>query len=293
MATETLAKTPDLEVIKGKDLKLNPADAVFLIDSDKAILFQKQDGANTVKPLGMLGYDDFIKFISQNSIRTDKLPKNCIEYISKDTAAGRTSVFVVEIPPSFYSISLNMKRNSVHTEWDKTFQPTKSNTETEFNKTYNLPMPYITFFVRVVTSNGLFVLNDIRVFASTASARNDKNPMMCHLPVNNLYEDGRICWGQNQIDGKAVTAAAKCDEMINLFFNSPFNEHIPPIYVPKDLTDIPHFNSNGSYINPGVAMSHMLYTQWEKTMTPDPLKMLLLKYRGVDTYNNMLNMMVK
>jgi len=292
MATETLEKT-DLTVLKGKDLKIAPQDAVFLLDSEKALLFQKDGGTNSVKALGMIEYTDFIKFLSQNSIRTDKLPRNCIEYISKDTPGGRTSVFVVELPPEFRAVSINMKRATVYTEWAKDFTATKSNDDGIFTKTFNLPMPYITFFVRVLRSaTGEFVLNDIRVFASTLSARNDKNPMMCYLPMNNLYEEGKICWGVNSIANKAVTAAAKCDEMINLFFNSPFNDHIPPTNIPKGLTDIPYFNERDHY-NPGITYTNMFYTQWEKTMTDNPLKMLQLKYRPYHSYEDVLNMLVK
>ena len=48
--------------------------------------------------------------------------------------------------------------------------------------------------------------------------------VICNMPVPNVYNDGRVCWGSNE---KVVIKELRdCDKAVSIFFDSTFNQDL-------------------------------------------------------------------
>lgn len=64
----------------------------------------------------------------------------------------------------------------------------------------------------------------------------DDDTILYHAPFPNIYQSGKICWGNNQLQDWPVQKAARIFE---LFFGSPFNGHLvnsKSVANPEDVT---------------------------------------------------------
>lgn len=80
--------------------------------------------------------------------------------------------------------------------------------------------PIMAFFVALTKhSNGQYAVNDTYLFALKTPIYTGKEALF-HVPFSNVYEEGRICWGNNAV---SIPTLKAIQGLSTLFFAAPFN----------------------------------------------------------------------
>jgi len=82
------------------------------------------------------------------------------------------------------------------------------------DKSYNIPLPDCLFIINV---DNTYIQNSY--LYSTISFNSSSR--LYHFPFGNVYDDGRICWGYNQLP--RITDKQQLDGVVITFFDSPYN----------------------------------------------------------------------
>lgn len=95
--------------------------------------------------------------------------------------------------------------------------------------------PSLVFYLRTdrnrMTKSLLFAVDDSKGLSEQSK--------LYHYPYGNVYKDGRICWGRNELP--KISSFADFGGVINLFFGSPTN---------NDLYEPPEIKQEGKEFKP-------------------------------------------
>lgn len=127
------------------------------------------------------------KLLRNNKLSTGILPSN-------------TKIF--SGTPSSYKIvieSLGRKRRFMYRE-----------------KKYNIPFPTCCFVFHVESN----ILRRSFLFSTAKPIVSESDFLYC-FPFGNIYDDGRICWGDNTLPD--IYNVLAFDEIVALFYSAPYN----------------------------------------------------------------------
>ena len=92
--------------------------------------------------------------------------------------------------------------------------PGKKRLIKHYDKLYMVPMPRILMFIEVCQER----FADMWIY----SVRGDG--VICNMPVPNVYDGGRVCWGSNE--KVTIKELRDCDKAVSIFFDSTFNQDL-------------------------------------------------------------------
>lgn len=81
-------------------------------------------------------------------------------------------------------------------------------------ETFNVPTPPMLLFN---------IGGEYSLWAFKSNKAVDSDTILYHAPFPNIYQNGKICWGSNQLQDLPAQKAA---QIFDLFFDSPFNTHL-------------------------------------------------------------------
>lgn len=170
----------------------------FILDDELPGGVQIEANENGIIKNKTISINDFVRSITSSIDRVLSLdyvlPKNCIRFFCKGDIIG--IVFTVDkcIAPAIH----------------KTF---------EGNNTFILPYPNLLFitYYNLISCK----LTSSKVYALKESSRD--NPELFYFPYGNVYDDGKICYGDNEILLKKQRLDLATKEFVDVFLSSPYN----------------------------------------------------------------------
>jgi len=184
-------------------------------------------------------FDTHIKVINENGTR----------YISQDELIKTIQEVGVEYstPVLFNMLSYRKTKDKIKVVvyrknengmFSLNFSPTRNVNETEI-RTINIPYMIYKFCITEVSS-GIFSIDAVYLYCSYYEPKMDEQIFIPRMA--NIYEDGRICLGVNEVDARAkFTSWQHIDNVISTFQSSVFN---------NDLTSSDYFlGLNGRVFN--------------------------------------------
>ena len=148
-------------------------------------------------------------------------------------------------------------------------------------KTYELAMPYIQFYCSLNKIAGKNALGLASYITCTKTRVENLSDSVYSLPLNNLSANGNICWGLNYaLDVKEVPNIFSMGRQAALtFFNSFFNNHLPPYYTPKELVPVLPNDEKLTF-----------YDVWQRKTQEDPKFILSLPFTKIGTVESILKL---
>lgn len=241
--------------LKCKDLRnIDHKNFVFIIDAEESVICQKEQEKLNI--LGKLPMEEFMEFLPQKSISSPILPRNCIQI----SPTNQGYVMCFEFTPRSLKIDYHSAGSA--------YAAINETTKTKGPWKYELPLPYIQFYIKVINTGNFSVSNFVTTISNT-SVREDENTPVFYFPMPNIHLSGHVCWGVNNLPPQKSFAEA-AEFAINLFFNSPFNDHFGPQAVPDDL----YFDGAGE---PSWTPAYL--NNWVQKFGSNPLDILKVKWQ--------------
>lgn len=222
---------------------LSPTDFVYVVNKYGVVVCNATD--NKVSPIGTITPDDFIEALQKRtSVNTGILPKDCLYMESKVITPDNTKyLFIFEFEPKTIPYL--------------------------FGKiTKNIALPYVQFYIRCEALNGKYIVSDSRISCSNRPVF-DNTTTTYSLPLHNIWEDGRICWGR----GGAITQQK--DETIGQFARR----------VALNFFVMPATNELG----PNWPTEFSNYDEWESLTKANPQFILKTKFRGSEAFGRIVD----
>ncbi len=144
--------------------------------------------------------------------RTPILPERVISYASKESKR----IYVTHEVPEKHIV--NVIKGGAHEQ-------------------YEIKTPHVYFFHRFVNA----AFDDLFAYSSNAELKST-NEVLCRLPLKNLYQDGKVCLGNDIKFNLTGSVSGKIARIENHFWNSNFNGDLESIYMgsgPSEWNDEP------------------------------------------------------
>lgn len=212
--TPTVAEVTTPEVSKPKKVRkptkvLSAVNTLFVIGPEGIIAANKKNGQ--IVPIGYIDPEDFYRCLTISpSLETEILTKNVIWY-KKSTTAGLTVYnILMQFDPQVLSLKL------------------RSNNDPSGYITKSLAMPYIQFLFTIKMVEGQAAIQKALIGCSTKPVKSLSDTLY-QLPTNNIWPDGRICWGiGNSVPSEKLSPFEYSQKLVTKFFTSPFNNDLAP-----------------------------------------------------------------
>jgi len=173
---------------------------IFVIDQYNVMLLNKDKDKVSFK--GFVDPQDVISHMSGHApIVSPILPSNTILYKRRNKQSMIYHSIMIELPPKIHHIRF-------------------------YDKSFNIAYPYLYFYIQISESiGGQFAIIDAHV-GSRASPLQYTSDILYIPWIPNVGGGGRVCWGTatTKIKGKSIREA--CQDLINNFFNSRFNDDL-------------------------------------------------------------------
>lgn len=88
-----------------------------------------------------------------------------------------------------------------------------------FEEIFTIPFPRLVF--KFTCKEGRVVTTGC--YAAKDEVLTDQSELF-HYPFSNVYEDGHICWGRNEIP--KIECLADIDKLVNIFYGAPSNNDL-------------------------------------------------------------------
>lgn len=134
------------------------------------------------------------------------LPKRCIHFTQ--TKSGRCTQLLVEIEKAIFPIRYSVKRDELETYF------------------IGFPRLLVCFKLFQDEHTGVYRLNGqgTKLFALEENAEINEDTSLYCFPFPNVYTDGHICWGMNQLP--TFPSLVALEKFMSIFTSAPFNEDL-------------------------------------------------------------------
>lgn len=233
----------------GKILDINK-NSVY-INKDNIIVFEEIEvnGELNVKPIGSAKMEDIYEAFKSKppGVFECFLPnKNVLGIRTEKNGEITTHHVLLQYDPRI--------RNIKHEKYVEECDDDGDYYETKEIKEYKIPVPWNVFIIKVSEIMGQFSIDAGWVFFTKEPIK-DLKTTLYGVPLNNVYTDGTICWGDNPLEYNPENSIADfAERAVELFWNSYFNEDYDESRH--------HFTTRGTYY----------YNVWEKNTLENVVK---------------------
>ena len=156
----------------------------------------------SVQELKRIRTEDFYQSLSaQLGVQTPILPERTLYYANR----GDKRVYCIHRPPEKAVISVRDRDDEL--------------------LEYTLKLPHLYFFHRFVNA----AFDELYVYCSGEKVRSGQD-MLCHVPLKNLFQNGRVCLGSDLKFGLEGSDATKILRVEQHFRCSAFNSDLDTAY---------------------------------------------------------------
>jgi hypothetical protein len=181
----------------------------------------------------ILSLDTLVSAFTQHGdIKTPLLPPGCRYYRVNKT---HHSIYL-EVPPCVRTIKYINRDQKV------IFQG-------------SFPCPWTLMELVFVANNQEFILNDSRIFSALTPITSLKTDIY-HSPYPNVFNDTRICWGNNKI---SVSTLAGAGIAIDYFFSANFNTDLHPSINSPRFEDMARDLKDKQFFDPKYLKKYALF----------------------------------
>lgn len=251
---------------------LSSESTSILLDKEGLLVFHKDEINNKITPVGFMEPELFLQSLTKLvPMASDILPKNCIFYEKYSQNTIDIRLFCFEFDHKVQSVKY------------KLIDPVRG---TNFDKTYNLSMPFIQVYVPMnCFPDGKCTIKQeqFRISCSQKPIKSMTDGIFA-LPINNIGYYGNVCWGD--VSGGGIRDKENPGDYARriacTFFGSCFNNHMYPIW--PDMLNVLY--SEGKDENYVRNYPNKNLDKWEELTKQDPEIGLKINYKQ---YLNNLN----
>lgn len=142
-----------------------------------------------------------------------------LEFINSSAAQSSSMLSVGKMPRGFYDGAISPVVDD--TFWAVLNISVGKIPVVYFDAQMILPFPTLCFKFKVTKGN----VNESRVFALTEDEADvSDTSKLYHYPFTNVYGDGKICWGSNQLP--KVRTFKELESLVQMFLSTPNNNDL-------------------------------------------------------------------